>query len=210
MHRFSRRTALLALAAGGAACVGSPPLRVAPAGPGTLPLHVVARDWHTDIGLPVAALRGPLRQVGQDFPGATHLLFGFGERAYWTRPNPSFADMLLALLPGPGVVLVTGLRTDPAAAFGDALALAVTPDGTDRLCAFLWATLEQDAEGLPRLLTRGPYPGSLFYASDRGYAAHYTCNTWTAEGLRIAGLPLDPSGILFAGQLMARLRRLAG
>ena len=41
-------------------------------------------------------MRGPLRQVGQDFPGATHLLFGFGERAYWTRPDPSFADMLLA------------------------------------------------------------------------------------------------------------------
>ena len=180
-------------------------------GTAVLPLHAVARSWHTDVGLATAELRGPLRSLGADFPGASHLVLGFGERAYWTRPDPTPADVLLALLPGPGVVLVTGLRTTPAEAVGagDVVTLAVSAAGLDRLCDFLWATLEPTPEGAARVLARGPYPGSLFYASGRRYAAHsYTCNTWTAEALQAAGVPVEAAGVLFAGQLMGRLRRL--
>jgi hypothetical protein len=156
-------------------------------------------------------LRGPLLRIADDFPDARHLLFGFGERAYWTRPDRALGDMLLALLPGPGAVLVTGLRASPVEAFGDedVVRLAISQEGMDRLCAFLWATLEQDAGGQPHFLKRGPYPGSLFYASARRYAAHYTCNTWTAHGLQAAGVPVDASGVLLAGQLMRRLRQAA-
>jgi len=49
----------------------------------------------------------------------------------------------------------------------------------------------------------GPYPGSLFLPASRDYSALYTCNTWTAEGLAAAGLPVAPAGILFAAQVNA-------
>jgi hypothetical protein len=211
-----RRAALLGLAGLAGCAGGSPPPPLAraaapPDGPPVPTVHAVLRGWHTDIGLAVAEMAPALRPLGQDFPGATHLLFGFGERAYWTRPDPSFADMLAALLPGPGVILVTGLRATPAEAFGtaDVVSFGVSRAGMEQLSRHLWAALERDAEDRPLLLMPGPYAGSLFYGSGQVYAAGYTCNTWTAEALQAAGVPVSPSGVLFAGQLMARLRRIA-
>ena len=41
------------------------------------------------------------------------------------------------------------------------------------------------------------------------YPYSYTCNTWTATGLRTAGLPISPAGVLFVHQVMDRAREAA-
>lgn len=181
------------------------------AGPAVGFVDVVSRDWHTDIGLPVTELRGPLANLRQSFPGATYLLFGFGERAYWTKVEPTPLDMLRALLPGPGAILVTGLRVPPAEAFGpeNVVTLAASEIGLDRVSDFLWGELTKGLDGLPHPVADGPYLGSLFYATPRVYSAAFTCNTWTAEAVRIAGPPVSTSGVLFAGQVMERARAAA-
>lgn len=171
-------------------------------------VRLVARGWHTDVDLPANRLPASLLALALDFPGASHFLFGFGERAYWTRPDPGSMDALAALVPGPGVVLVTALRVPPEAAFAeDVVALPVTEDGLDRLAAHLAAELRE--AGVVRRLADGPYPGSRFYATSRRYSAAYTCNTWTADALQVAGTGVAASGVLFAGQLMDRARAVA-
>jgi uncharacterized protein (TIGR02117 family) len=175
-------------------------------------LHLVSRDWHTDIGLPVATLDGRIaRLVAETWPGARHVVFGFGERAFLLSRNRSLADMVMALFPGPGALLVTGLSTTPAEAFGPeaVVVLPLTREELDALLGFLEASFAWDAEGRPWRLASGPYPGALFFASDLTYSAAYTCNTWTADGLAQAGLPVSPEGVLFAGQVMARGREAA-
>jgi hypothetical protein len=169
----------------------------------------VARGWHTDVDLPADRLSPGLLALAHDFPGASHFLFGFGERAYWTRPDPNSADALAALVPGPGVILVTALRVSSEAAFadGDVVTLPVTECGLDRLAAHLTAELRED--GQVRRLADGPYPGSRFYATSRRYSAAYTCNTWTADALQVAGTGVAATGVLFAGQLMNRARAVA-
>jgi uncharacterized protein with von Willebrand factor type A (vWA) domain len=42
---------------------------------------------------------------------------------------------------------------------------------------------------------------NLSDATDLGH----TCNTWTAEALRTAGLSVNASGVLFAGQVLDQL-----
>ena len=37
----------------------------------------------------------------------------------------------------------------------------------------------------------------------------YTCNTWTAAALRVAGLPVSEAGVIFAGQVLDQVRPLA-
>jgi len=178
--------------------------------PRTRAVHLVARGWHTDVDLPADRLPPPLLPLAHDFPGASHFLFGFGERAYWTRPDPTSADAFSALVPGrPGVILVTALRVPPEAAFAaeDVVALPVTEEGLDRLAAHLAAELRED--GQVRRLADGPYLGSRFYATGRRYSVAYTCNTWTADALQVAGTGVAATGVLFAGQLMARARTVA-
>lgn len=206
-----RRALLLATWMGGATlagCSSAIPPHATDAGPAAGAIEIVSRDWHTEIGLSAGELHGPLAELLQTFPGATYLLFGFGERAYWTRPDPTPLDMLWALVPGPGVILVTGLRVPPAEAFGreDVVTLAVSRAGLERVSDFLWGELEKGADGLPHPIADGPYLGSLFYATRRVYSPLYTCNTWTAEATRIAGPAMSASGVLFASQVMARAR----
>jgi len=177
-----------------------------PADPATL--FVVGRGWHTDVALPAAEVAGPLAALRQEFPGVRYLVFGFGERRYLMDKHPG---ELLALLPGPGVMLVTALGASPAAAFGPehVVALAISQDGLARENAFLWSYFAKDRNGRPLLLAAGPYSGSLFYASGGTYTLAHTCNTWTAEALSAGGLPVSGSGVLFAGQILRLARHVA-
>jgi len=54
----------------------------------------------------------------------------------------------------------------------------------------------------------GPYPQSVFYTSTGTYNLGHTCNTWTAEALRVAGLPVNAAGVVFAGQVLDQLPRI--
>ena len=89
------------------------------------------------------------------------------------------------------------------------IALPLPQAEVDRVADFLWRYLRKDAAGAPAPFAPGPYPGSVFYASGGTYALGHTCNTWTAEALRAAGMPVGTGGVLFANQVWARARRLA-
>jgi hypothetical protein len=81
--------------------------------------------------------------------------------------------------------------------------------GAERLSSFVWREITHDGTGKPRLIDRGPFPGSLFYAAATGYSLNRTCNKWSALALAAAGLDIDPSGVILAGQLTARARRFS-
>jgi uncharacterized protein (TIGR02117 family) len=173
-------------------------------------IYVIDRGWHTDIGLPVAELHGKLARVAADFPGATVLTIGFGDRTYLLDPDTNFFDMLYALLPGRAALLVTGLRASPEAAFGadSVVPLPIAKPQLDALQQFLLSYFATDSAGQPLRLADGPYPGSLFFASNATYDAFHTCNTWTAESLRAGGYPVSTTLVLFADQVMAEARKL--
>jgi uncharacterized protein (TIGR02117 family) len=173
-------------------------------------VYVIDRGWHTDIGLPVAELHGTLALVAADFPGATSLTIGFGDRAYLLDRDTNLFDMVRALLPGKAALLVTGLRASPEAAFGadSVVRLAIAKPQLDALEGFLAGYFADDRAGRVQRLADGPYPGSLFFASDATYDALHTCNTWTAEGLQAAGYPVSTAFVIFAPQVMAAARKL--
>jgi hypothetical protein len=81
-------------------------------------------------------------------------------------------------------------------------------EGLDRLAAFLWDYLEKNPQLVPHRVGDGPYPGSTFYASTGTYSLSNTCNTWTAEALRIGGLPVSASGVVFAHQVVAQVQEI--
>lgn len=208
------RRALLLAAPILAGCAVLPRPAPVALGPFETVVHVVRRGWHTDIAVPAVGLVPALASLARDFPGVRHLVFGFGDRAYLMEPGASPLAMLRALLPGRGAILLTALAASPEEAFGPEAVVALPLDGHElgRLQHFLAGSL--DRTGLApgdrlRPIAAGPYPGSVFHASTITYAATYTCNTWTAEALSVAGLPLSADGIVLAQQVMARAGAIA-
>jgi uncharacterized protein (TIGR02117 family) len=206
--RRTRRlfTAILCLIVAG--CAPDAPMSSAASGPKTKTLYLVARGWHTDVGIPAANASGKLARLRAMFPNVETLVIGFGERAYLLDGQHGSGDMLRALIPGPGELLVTALKDTPLVAFdrNDVIVLPVSEEGLDRLIIFLNASLEASSGDTLRPDAEGPYPGSLFFPSGLTYSGLYTCNTWTAQALRIAGLPVRVNGVLFTRDIVREAR----
>jgi len=201
-----------ALAAAGCGTVrpGASPGAAAP-GDATATLHVLALGWHTEVVLPVRG-GGPLAAVERAHPGARHLAFGFGLRDFFTAAAPDLGDYLLGLMPGPAAVLAVPLPVAPDVAMpaAESVALRVTPAGLDGAARFVRDHIAVDAAtGAPVSIGPAPWRGGVFYASPVRYALTYTCNTWTADALAAAGLPVSADGVVFAGQMMERARAAA-
>jgi uncharacterized protein (TIGR02117 family) len=187
-----------------AAC--SVPQPVAPADDPVV--YVVERGWHTDIGLPVEEITGPLAVLKAEFPGVRYFTFGFGERQFLVNRKRTFGAMLNALLPSQSALLLTALRATPQMAFGqqDVAELHVSSAGLERIEAAIWREFATAPGGKPMLLAAGPYPGSMFYAARDTYDLFFTCNTWTAETLRAGGLGVPATGVVFSDQVMGMAR----
>src|SRR5215472_12116770 len=170
-------------------------------------LYVISGGWHTELGLPAGAISGPLAALKSEFPSARYLVFGWGARDYYMARNPGVADMLRALAPGPAVMLIVPLKMPPETFFGasNTLIVHVSRDGVERLSELLYNYLAADEDRNPGCIGTGPYPESVFYASTGTYNLSHTCNTWTAEALYAAGLPVNAAGVVFAGQVLDQL-----
>lgn len=192
-----------------AGCAAAP--AAAPRGPVTTTIDVVERDWHTDICVRTTDAGPAVSAFAAGYPGSHFLCFGFGDRHYVLARERNAWTLISALLPGDGAILLTVLRDTPAAAFGagNVVRLGISEAGLENLRAFLVKAVQTDAAGAVVRLGEGPYEGGLFLGATATYAGFYTCNTWTAEGLRMAGIPLS-GPVLFAGDVMRQVRKLDG
>ena len=171
---------------------------------------VIAGGWHTELALPRDALAGKLAGLAPRISGARYVVFGWGARDYYMARNPDLGDVLRAMTPGPAVVLVMPLGVAPDAWVGprNSIELHITAAGNSALSEYLWAAVAKDGEGMPRAIAAGPYDGSLFYAGTGTYDLAYTCNTWTAEALRAAGLPVTPRSVVTKNDILDQIRPL--
>jgi hypothetical protein len=185
-----------------------PPHADAAARPVTI--YVARRDWHIDVGFEVTGLTAPLSSLTKQFPGVRYLMFGFGDRHYLKARDPHLPNMIAALWPGDGLILVTALSGSPGEAFGDqhVIELSVGEAQARSAQERIVATLALIDGGL-QSDGPGPYGGSVYLSAVSKYSALHTCNTWVAEVLMAAGLPVHSRGVVFAGQLWRQVHRIA-
>ena len=179
-------------------------------GPPAATIAVVARAWHTDVCIRSEDADRRVADLARGFAGARFLCLGFGERRYVTSGDHGVVASLAALLPSPAALLLTTLTNTPAEAFGEANVIRIDVDaaGLQRLRAWLARSAEHDDAGQPVRLRDGPYPGSAFFAATGTYELFHTCNTWTAEALQAAGLPISRRALL-PGDVMRQAQRYA-
>jgi len=197
-----RLLALLAfLAAGCAASVPNP--GSAPEGP---LLYVAGHGMHTGLVVRSADLPPLVWPAQRDFPRAEYLELGWGDREYYRAEDFSLWLGMRALLwPTESAVHVVAFSGPIERAFpaSEIVPLRVSPEGFERMVAFIAATFQDDGIRL------GPGQrgnSSAFYASDRRFHLLETCNTWVARALQEAGLQVSPQRAITAEGLLSQLR----
>jgi uncharacterized protein (TIGR02117 family) len=175
----------------------------------TQTVSVIDHGWHTDVALPADEAVGGLAIFRTMFPGAKTLMFGFGKRTFMIAPVHSVADLVIGPFPGSAAIQVSAVSVSAAQAFPDlrVATLPLSSGGATALSDFIWRTIARDAAGQPQLIAKGPWPGSLFFASTHRYNLLYTCNSWTISALQHGGIPVHLNGVFFASQVMNQLRR---
>lgn len=158
-------------------------------------VYLASNGVHTDLLLPVAA-EGldwrPLIPLG-DFrsadPTARWIAFGMGERRVYLE-TPRWRDIRLgtiwAALTGGERVMHVEWVADPT---WHARAVRLRPEEYRRLWTAIRAGFRLDASGRPVRIDHSGYgPADAFYRGVGRASAINTCNVWTADRLRIAGV----------------------
>lgn len=173
-------------------------------------MRVVSNGWHTAIVVARADLMATdlLPEAG-DFPDASFVEFGWGDRVYYPAGKKTFGMALeTAVTATPAVMHMAGLARPPELTYADAevVPVALSQAGFRRLAGAIAGDFERPEGKRAAPVSRGLYPDSYFYNARGAFHLFNTCNTWTARMLRAAGMNLSPSGIVTADELVARLR----
>jgi uncharacterized protein (TIGR02117 family) len=203
VRKFVRRLCLLVLAVALAGALGTLtprpffPSAEAEGAAATRRILVLTNPIHTDIAIPIdAAIREKfafLEEAGipAGHPDARWLIFGWGGRAFYLE-TPTWSELkplpvLKALTLDRSVmhIDVTGEIAEPHPAV---TGFDVGETEYDRLLEFIAGSFER-REGSPIVIEGAEYgPDDRFFEAKGYFNAFLGCNTWTAKGLREAGL----------------------
>jgi uncharacterized protein (TIGR02117 family) len=157
-------------------------------------IYVIDNGIHTDLVLPLVAegedwrdlvKPGDLRDPRQAEQG--YLAFGWGNRDFYLN-TPSWSEMspklaIGALFGGGGTVLHVVHLSEPRV--GDKVrTILLRPDEYRRLAAFVRGTFDTGPS------VAGYGSNDAFYPAKGGYSAINTCNAWTGQALRAAGVTM--------------------
>jgi uncharacterized protein (TIGR02117 family) len=162
----------------------------------SVPIYISnVNNFHAEIILPVSnetfdwRQQLDLRQLGADADKYQYLSFGWGDRNFFL--NSSFDPITIfdvLFIPGPSVMHVWGHPT-PKLQLGAAFELKqvnLSKAEYLQLTKFINNSFQRSADNQTSYIKQGLYPNSGFYEAIGSYSFLRTCNTWTAEALRVA------------------------
>ena len=168
-------------------------------------IYVIDNGIHTDLVLPVSAegvawgdLIRPGHLADPKRAAASHLAFGWGDRDFYLN-TPTWWDVnplrVARAFVGAGATVVHVSHVAEPQVGPNTKAIVLRPEEYRRLVAFVRGTF---GEGAP---ARGYGAGDAFYVARGGYSLFRTCNAWTGEALRAAGVRVGiwtpfPSGVM--------------
>jgi hypothetical protein len=109
-------------------------------------VYLVSHGWHTGLVLERRDLPAGTLPEAADFPGASYLEIGWGDRAYYPAKDPGLWLMLAATLwPTPGVLHVVGFDESVVKYFpkSEVLEIRLGASEFDRLARHIDASFER-------------------------------------------------------------------
>lgn len=194
------------------ACTGTLPPPNGGSGNGkTKSVFVAIHGWHSGIVVKAADMDANQWPEIADFAQAEHVEIGWGDWDYYQHPNPGLGTALKAAFWSSRSVLhVAGFKGSPAQVFhaSDIIEISLSERDFKRLIEYISQTFLRP-ETDPSLPSRpGLYLDGRFYSARGSFHLFRTCNTWVAEALRAAGLPITPVYAISAGNLGYQVKRI--
>ncbi len=170
-------------------------------------IYIVNHGKHTGIILHKQDIPVSAWPEQQDFPGATYLEVGWGDKDYYQIPEPHVGILLKAvLIPTPAVLHVVGFSQAPAYYFfgSELIRLQLTEADFENLIRYIGSSFARNRNERAFPLRKGLYGQSFFYLSKENYHLLKTCNVWVANALIASGKPVNPWFSVTAGGLMSQ------
>jgi uncharacterized protein (TIGR02117 family) len=175
-------------------------------------VFIVHDAWHAAIVIKKADIRAVVLPELRDFPSAEYLEFSWGDRDYFPAPDGGLGLALKAAFWSSGSILhIVGFKDAVQNAYPSAeiIEIPLSEEGFQRLVKFISDTFSRPHPPAPAEARPGLFSNGRFYAAEGKFSLLRTCNTWVAEALSAAGLPIHPSYVITAGNLSDKLRPFA-
>ncbi|HEY1268997.1 MAG TPA: DUF2459 domain-containing protein [Candidatus Binatia bacterium] len=208
---IARRAVALALLLCLFACttIAQPDTPPVPAGTEKSVFFLNHNGWHSGLAFRRADIPPNLLPEAVDFPSAESLEFGWGDWDFYqaSHAGPGLATRVAFFSRG-STLHVVGFNGAARDYFTEAevYELTVSGEGFRNLIQFISDTFMRESGEKPR---PGLYPDSQFYPARGRFHLFRNCNTWAAEALRAAELPVDPYRVVTAGNLSSQVKGLA-
>jgi len=173
---------------------------------------IVHSSWHAAIVLSRDDLSLDTLPELSDFSDVKFIEFSWGDRDYFPDPNSGiWAALRAAFWSGGSVLHLVGFSDSVVQFYGGAeiFALRLSPKAQLQLIQYLSQSFARPNFGSRAPASPGLYAYSRFYPGTGKFSILRTCNTWVAEGLTAAGLPISPGSVLTAGNLANQLAEMA-
>jgi uncharacterized protein (TIGR02117 family) len=174
-------------------------------------LYVVHDTWHAAIVLRVADISTAALPEILDFSTAEFVEFSWGDKDYFPNPNAGVFTALKAAFWSSGSVLhVVGFSKEVKVFYpvSTVTEVRITTSSFDQLINFISKTFYRQEPGARSQPSAGLFAYSRFYPSTHRFSLLKTCNTWVAEALESAGLPVAPGQVLTAANLETQITGL--
>jgi len=170
-------------------------------------IFVVNYGWHAGIILKVKDVNSSVWKIDSPFLQFKYIEVGWGDEDFYKSSDPSIWITLKAgVIPTSSVLHIRAINHYELNSFPkDKVAkLTISEKGFERLSLFIQNSFAKENDKLIPL-SKGLYPNSLFYLSSKKYHIFNTCNIWSAEALRSAGLDITPFVSLTTDNLFSQI-----
>jgi uncharacterized protein (TIGR02117 family) len=172
-------------------------------------VFIVHDSWHSAIVIKKTDISAAILPELRDFSDAEYLEFSWGDRDYFPAPDPGLALALKAAFWSSGSVLhVVGLNGAMEKLFPNAeiIEVGLSEEAFQRLVKFVSDTFSRSHPAVPAEARPGLSSNARFYSAEGKFSILRTCNTWVAEALSSAGLPISPGSVITASSLGNQVR----
>lgn len=171
-------------------------------------IFVVDHGWHTGFVFPTDDIAKKLPLLKQRFSDAPYLEFGWGDQDFYQAREKNPGLTIKAIFwPTDTVVEVMAIPFLPSGFYSDSEFFegCISFQEYLSLVEFVAKSFAVNESGRIIEIKRGNYGNSQFYKGVGKYYLTNTCNTWTAKGLKSAGMNISPTFKLTSSSIMKYL-----